>query len=94
MIVFLINVYSRTTIRQSEASSNPTSQDRSVNENPSPPAADMMKSRIESWIKGGEQDAVIAEHYLDKKKERKQLRSASKTSIGTRLLELIYYLLK
>ena len=80
----MVIVYFRTTLHQSEVNSNPTSQDQALGgKQSSPPAAsDLMKSRIESWVKGGEEDAVIAEQYLDKKKEKKQLRSASKTSIG------------
>ena len=41
-----------------------------------------MKSRIESFINHGEEDAEIADKYLDKKKAIKQQRSGTKISIG------------
>ena len=45
-------------------------------------ASDVMKSRIESFINHGEKDAELADQYLDKRKEIKQLRSVPKHSIG------------
>ena len=47
------------------------------------PGADLMKSRIESFINHGEEDAELADRYLGKKEEIKQQRSGPKTSIGT-----------
>ena len=41
-----------------------------------------MKSRIESFINHGEKDAELADQYLDKRKEIKQLRTVPKHSIG------------
>ena len=42
-----------------------------------------MKSRIDSFISHGEEDAEIADQYLDKRKAIKQQRSGTKVSIGT-----------
>ena len=50
---------------------------------PKPPSkADAMKSRIKEFIDHGEEDAEIADQYLDKKKAIKQQRSGTKVSIG------------
>jgi hypothetical protein len=45
-------------------------------------ASNAMKSRIESFINNGEKDAEIADQYLDKRKEIKQLRPVPKHSVG------------
>ena len=48
-----------------------------------PQASDIMKSRIQSWVKNGEEDVAVADQYLDKKKGiKQQLRSGPKHSIG------------
>ena len=47
-----------------------------------PSKADAMKSRIKEFIDHGEEDAEIADQYLDKKKAIKQQRSGTKVSIG------------
>ena len=41
-----------------------------------------MKSRIESFINHGEEDAELASQYLDKKEQIKQQRLGPKSSIG------------
>lgn len=46
------------------------------------PASDIMKSRIESFINHGEEDAELASQYLDKKEQIKQQRLGPKSSIG------------
>ena len=56
-----------------------TSQDTKP---PTSTKADAMKSRIESFINNGEEDAELADQYLDKRKAIKQQRSVTKTSIG------------
>ena len=48
-----------------------------------PAATDLMKSRIKSWVKSGEEDAAIADKYLDKKKEKLHQRQTSKNGKGT-----------
>ena len=53
------------------------------NESKPPSKADAMKSRIKEFIDHGEEDAEIADQYLDKKKAIKQQRSGTKVSIGT-----------
>ena len=57
--------------------------DSSSGNNSKPPSkADAMKSRIKEFIDHGEEDAEIADQYLDKKKAIKQQRSGTKVSIG------------
>lgn len=51
--------------------------------------ADAMKSRIESFINHGEEDAELADQYLDKRKAIKQQRSVTKTSIGNFFYKLL-----
>ena len=42
------------------------------------PTGKKYKSRIDSWLKGAEEDAQVAERYLDKKKGLKQARRQGK----------------
>ena len=74
---FLAN-YRTTNLHIQPSNSSSTPQEEKVVNS----ASDVMKSRIESFINHGEKDAELADQYLDKRKEIKQLRSVPKHSIG------------
>ena len=65
------------------------SSSSTTNDAKPPSKADAMKSRIESFINHGEEDAELADQYLGKKKAIKQQRSGTKISIGKNVLNKI-----
>ena len=78
-IIYHLSLFRSTNYHQQQQNNNSVS----THDSKPPSKADAMKSRIESFINHGEEDAEIADKYLDKKKAIKQQRSGTKISIGT-----------
>ena len=84
-MIYHLSLFRSTNYHQQQQNNNSVS----THDSKPPSKADAMKSRIESFINHGEEDAEIADKYLDKKKAIKQQRSGTKISIGKIILNKV-----